>query len=478
MAVAHLPAALFALLSAVSAPASRQAFLITPLLMASPLGVVVAFIRYDLWGSRALLSRVVTRVVVAAVAGLVGVALGAAFASSLGARFGMALVASSAGGLACACFLYVALRFADRTFFPAIAEYKPTVEQLSDDLASLNDPAQVATAIERTVRRWLPCERVALEVVEARAGGAQAREDERAPADALSIPVSFGGAPLGVLHLGQKRGGALYTSEDIDLLRTIANQGALALAYAHSYAELEERRKQQAAAWQKERAALVETIAAEIAHEIRYPINFFRSVFEGRQGKAALEEEEVEIGREEIGRMERLVAGLRRLVVGQLRVSRRAVPLTELVAKVELLLRDTLRSRALQVDVPDTVALVCSPDEITQILVNLVANALEATSAEGRVGLTWASSEDGGKLVVWDSGSGFDVSPSQLFAPWFTTKSRGTGLGLAITQRLVRAHGWRIDATREEGVTRFVISVPQGDVVAPVTEKRKRAEVA
>ena len=85
---------------------------------------------------------------------------------------------------------------------------------------------------------------------------------------------------LGRLRVGKKRGGALFTSEDLDLLKTIANQGALALAHAIAYAELERRRKQQAAAWRDEREALVETLSAEIAHEVRYPINFFRSIFQ------------------------------------------------------------------------------------------------------------------------------------------------------------------------------------------------------
>ena len=66
---------------------------------------------------------------------------------------------------------------------------------------------------------------------------------------------------------------------------------------------------------------------------------------------------------------------------------------------------------------------------------------------------------------MWDDGPGYEGDVSHLFAPWFTTKPRGTGLGLAITQRIVRAHGWTIDAERVGGITRFVISIPSADVV-------------
>ena len=66
---------------------------------------------------------------------------------------------------------------------------------------------------------------------------------------------------------------------------------------------------------------------------------------------------------------------------------------------------------------------------------------------------------------MWDDGPGFEGDAAELFAPWFTTKPRGTGLGLAITQRIVRAHGWTIDATRVDGRTRFVVLVPASDLV-------------
>ena len=51
-------------------------------------------------------------------------------------------------------------RAVERRFFPAVTEYKPTIEQLSEELTSITDPDEVALAVERTVRRWLPCERV------------------------------------------------------------------------------------------------------------------------------------------------------------------------------------------------------------------------------------------------------------------------------------------------------------------------------
>ena len=313
-------------------------------------------------------------------------------------------------------------------------------------------------AVERTVRRWLPCERV-----EFRAA-ADAGSTERGDPEELHIPAAFGGETLGWIIVGRKRGGALFTTDDVDLLDTIANQAALALAYAISYAELEQRRRQQAAAWQTERVALVETVAAEIAHEVRYPINFFRAVFRRDKKNAKLDEEEIDVGCEEVDRLERLVAGLRRIVGGH-RIERRPVAVADLAARVEMLLRDSLLERPLELKVPPDATLRCDADQATQVLVNLVANALDATGPRGRIGVEWAAVDEGAELVVWDDGPGFEGEASQLFATWFTTKPRGTGLGLAITQRIVRAHGWSIDVTRVDGQTRFAVSIPASDVV-------------
>ena len=452
------------LVTSLSSRASTAGFLAMPALALAPIATGVAFVRHDLWGSRAILSRVLTRAVAGGIAGVFAVCLGAAFAASLGIPFRAALVGASLGAVIATPLVYFVTRAVERRFFPAVTEYKPTIEQLSEELTSITDPNEVALAVERTVRRWLPCERVAFRVTDPEPSleSASPELDDHGQDD-LSIPSSFGGRTLGWLSVGRKRGGALFTSDDVDLLATIVNQAGLALAHAHSYAELERRRQQQAAAWQTERLALVETVAAEIAHEVRYPINFFRSVFRRDAANATLDAEEVDIGCEEVDRLERLVSGLRRMV-GH-RIDRQAVSVGDLAARAEMLLRDALGGRGLEIVVPRDAALRCDTDQVTQVLVNLVANAIDASGPRGRVGVTWSTDDDGADLVIWDDGPGFESDPSQLFSAWFTTKPRGTGLGLAITQRIVRAHGWGIDAVRVEGRTRFVVSIPMSDVI-------------
>jgi two-component system sensor histidine kinase HydH len=450
------------LASMLSPRSSAAAFLSLPALALAPIATGVASARNNLWGSRALLSRVATLAISGSLAVAIAAGLGGALAAFLGVGFRDSLVAATVGAMLAGPLVYVVVGTVERSFFPAVAGYKPTIEQLSEDLSSVSSPTEVVVTMERTVRRWLACERVELLMCDTQQGE-RATVTTAAAGEVLSIPVKFGGRVLALLRVVGKKGGALFTTEDVDLLGTIANHAAVALAYAQSYSELEQRRRQQAAAWQVERLALVEAVAAEVAHEVRYPINFFRSIFQRAPEGATLTVDEIEVGCEEVDRLERLVSGLRRLV--GYRVERRSASLVDLASHTEILLRDALGARHLEVDVPTQIALRCDPDQVRQVLVNLVSNALEASGPSGRVGIAWEPNDSGADLVVWDDGPGFSGDPSTLFVPWFTTKPQGTGLGLAITQRIVRAHNWRVDAFRRGDTTRFGIAIPYADVM-------------
>jgi signal transduction histidine kinase len=482
MVPAHVIIGVAFVLASLSLWGVTSALLAVPALALTPLASVVALIRHDLWGSRALLSRVLMRFVVIGLTSAIAIALGAIVAVLFHVDLAGALLAAAIAGTFAGVFVEPALRASDDALFRARAAYKPTIEQLSEELTALTMPDEVGRAVERTVRRWLPCENVEFCAASAShpyrgkidsgirhvlsEGAPSTDAPASQPSDELAIDVLFQGSPLAVIRVGKKRGGALFTSEDMDLLRTIGNQAALALAHAYSYAELELRRRQQAAAWRGEREALVETVAAEIAHEVRYPINYFRSLFQRGQGSLALDAEDVDIGCDEVERLERLVAGLRR--VSTHRLDRQRVPVEDLVAKAERLLRDQLGGRTLGTDVAGAPGLLCDADQVTQVIVNLISNALDAAGSGGRVGVTWTpqgpACAQGGLLTVWDTGPGFDGDPSRVFAAWYTTKPRGTGLGLSITHRIVRAHGWTIEPERRDDRTLFVVSIPPSDI--------------
>ncbi|HEX6273572.1 MAG TPA: ATP-binding protein, partial [Polyangiaceae bacterium] len=413
----------------------------------------------------------------------VAIAGGTALATWMGAVFIHALAGAAGGGVAAAILVVLSLRISDFTLFRSRAEYKPTIDKLGEELTTLTSATEVTHAIESTVRRWLPCDYIKLTLAprvpaqlagqgdsepppEASPESGEAERDNEPPRDSsseLRMPVTFAGKALGWLDVGAKRGGALFTSDDMDLLRAIANHGGLALAHAHAYQELEDRRQAQAQAWRGEREALVETVAAEMAHEIRYPINYFRTLFERSAQGAKLEAEDIEVGREEVDRLERLVSGLKRMAAH--RIERSPTSVADLCNRVEALLRDSLGKRPIELDIGKHATLRCDSDKMTQVLVNLLSNGLEACGPNGRIGVDWVLTQQGGELRVWDDGPGFVGEASRLFAPWYTTKPRGTGLGLAITHRLVRSHGWNVSGARRDSRTVFTVSVRYEDIV-------------
>ena len=94
------------------------------------------------------------------------------------------------------------------------------------------------------------------------------------------------------------------------------------------------------------------------------------------------------------------------------------------------------------------------PDQIRQVFVNVVLNAVDAMSGEGTLSLASAPSEDGQGVVATVSDTGCGISEADmehLFEPFFTTKDRGTGLGLSITYRAVERHNGNIEVSSEVG---------------------------
>ena len=156
-----------------------------------------------------------------------------------------------------------------------------------------------------------------------------------------------------------------------------------------------------------------------------------------------------------------------------------SVSLAELVENTLEVMRGRLKHQRVEVvvDIQDVTRIECVPDQIGQVLLNLLVNALQAIESTGR--------QDGGRIVVegrlrspWvaisvrDNGPGIEPEHRErLFDPFFTTKpvGEGTGLGLAITHGIVSGHGGRIEVESQAG-RRDVLPDPP----APTSQSRPR----
>jgi nitrogen fixation/metabolism regulation signal transduction histidine kinase len=115
------------------------------------------------------------------------------------------------------------------------------------------------------------------------------------------------------------------------------------------------------------------------------------------------------------------------------------------------------------------VTLTIDPDQMEQMLINLVRNAVEAAlttrTGKPRVEVGWQV--DGGKVIIGieDNGPGI-ANDSNLFVPFYTTKSGGSGVGLALARQIVEAHAGSVRLiNRKAGGARAVVTLP---IVMPV----------
>ncbi len=206
-------------------------------------------------------------------------------------------------------------------------------------------------------------------------------------------------------------------------------------------------------------------LAAGLAHEVRNPLGAIRGaaqvLVDSKEAKQ--EQEMLEVIDEETARLGRVVGEF-------LAYARPESPRREAVA-VEPLLRSVLREAdaaghglETSLELPDdTSALLGDPDQLHRSFANLVRNAREAAGPEGRLRIVVRESEEGMmSLRFEDDGPG--VAPEQaerVFQPFHTTRSEGTGLGLALVQRVIEAHGGRIDLDPRPGLgAAFTVSLP------------------
>jgi two-component system NtrC family sensor kinase len=116
---------------------------------------------------------------------------------------------------------------------------------------------------------------------------------------------------------------------------------------------------------------------------------------------------------------------------------------------------------------PDLPEIRTEPNQLKQVLLNLINNARDAISPPGKITIETSKSDDMVKITVNDTGSGIPEDKlDKIFLPFFTTKEagKGTGLGLSVSYNIIRNLGGSIDVESIPGVgSAFTISLPIGE---------------
>jgi two-component system, NtrC family, nitrogen regulation sensor histidine kinase NtrY len=210
--------------------------------------------------------------------------------------------------------------------------------------------------------------------------------------------------------------------------------------------------------------------ARRIAHEIKNPLTPIKLSAERllrkyRQGDADLGaalEEGAELITREVGTMQRMVDEFSRYA-RMPRPKPAPVDLARLVEDTLHLYRDIKPGVVVESEVDAAVAEAwIDAEQVKQVLINLLDNAIDATEAPGRVRVSAQRADGHLEIHVADSGRGIPAAAREkLFLPHFSTKGRGTGLGLAIVYRIVTDHHGtiRVEENRPHG-TVFTIELP------------------
>ena len=210
-------------------------------------------------------------------------------------------------------------------------------------------------------------------------------------------------------------------------------------------------------------------LAAGVAHEIRNPLSSikgFATYFKERYPDKPEDQQTANIMIQEVDRLNR--------VVGQLLEFARPISVKPRLISLQALLKDSVKlieDRAAEKDISihtqnavQVDEVWGDPDRINQILLNLYLNAIDAMKSGGALKVGLSSEGNGRQFIISVSDTGCGISAqnlSQIFDPYFTTKSSGTGLGLAIAHNAIEAMGGRIKVKSDPGKgTTFMITIP------------------
>jgi len=282
----------------------------------------------------------------------------------------------------------------------------------------------------------------------------------------IDAPITYKDDVLGILRIyfDEPRE---FSDEELHYIILIAERGASVIQKAQLI-EMQESRYDQLAL-QTEKLSALGRMAAGIAHEINNPlagILLFSSNLLKKAPQEGTFREGLEIIMQETLRCKAIIQEL-------LEFSRPSEPkafltnVNKVIVKALHLLENEFRLQRIRLEMdlskqlPDV---LIDENQIEQILVNLLLNAIQAIEDQGTVAVRSYVSSDRKCVAIDISDTGCGIPPenmSKIFEPFFSSKAKGTGLGLAVTYGIVQKHGGHVYAfSQPKQGSRFIVELP------------------
>ena len=286
-----------------------------------------------------------------------------------------------------------------------------------------------------------------------------------APLSYICVPLlgSGKGKPLGVLTLATASSGRRYDVADLALAADLSRRAALVVEHARLFHEAE----------QATRAR--DEILAVVAHDLRNPLNTVMMaaglMLETSSPERPEERRQVEIVRRAADRMNRMIQDLldvKRMESGRLGLEPKPETVAGLVGDTIEMLRPLAEGSSIRLEshvAPNLPRVLADATRISQVLSNLVGNAVKFTPREGVITITADGLDAEVRFSVIDTGAGIPAEQlPHIFGRFWqarTSDRRGIGLGLAIAKGIVEAHQGRIWVESSVGLgSTFYFTLP------------------
>jgi signal transduction histidine kinase len=274
----------------------------------------------------------------------------------------------------------------------------------------------------------------------------------------LGVPIMVRDKAYGNLYVTEKQGADEFSEADEGVALMLASQAAIAIENAYTFRVLHETQEELV---RKEKLATLGQLAGGVGHELRNPLGVIKnSVY--YLNMVLPDDEKV---RKHLGILDREVANSNRIVTELLDFARVKAPIRE-PSGLGAIARTTLE----RLPLPDSVTVRLELDEsvppalvdaqqVGQILLNFLLNAVQAMPDGGNVTLSVAQNDETVFAAVEDTGVGIPPENlAKIFQPLFTTKAKGIGLGLALARDLAETNDAQITVESTVGLgTRFAV---------------------
>ena len=215
------------------------------------------------------------------------------------------------------------------------------------------------------------------------------------------------------------------------------------------------------------RAQAVEQLGSKVAHDLKNPLTGVKALVQlglRNEGEAA-SHERLEIVEREIARMQEILQNYLSFTRPLQEMTPRRVALGSLVSDTLVLLSGRADDAGVKLYAEGDAAVDADPGRLKDALLNLVANAIEATPPGGEVVVEVRPGGEGRiEIVVRDTGRGMPADTlRRIGTPFFTTREDGTGLGVVLARTAIAQHGGSLRYESEQGKgTRVSVTLPRG----------------